>query len=317
MKKFLKVLLITAVLVLGSVASLQVLSTNLGFSFYIFPPSLESVGSQALARMDKFGIYSSSAQWQDSKLAYKKLVKEAQDQEDLVRILDDASKLAGGKHSSCSLLKSQDQRTDLYIEPTIKKDQDLLYIKLPEFVASSDQEQAYAEKLAEALADQTIKKVIVDLRDNPGGSMYPMILGLAPILPEGRVFSLVDKNNRETMAIDLDQGRIKAYKGLEVSKKEKLADGKIAVLCGPGTGSSAEATLLALKGLDQVKVFGQPTAGYLSVNQGYVLGDDIFLNLTVGFFKDRQGKIYGQEALEPDFPSQNPYEDALVWLNEN
>ncbi|WP_054252949.1 S41 family peptidase [Neofamilia massiliensis] len=315
MKKLTKVIGILILICLGLGLLLPAIFSSLGYNFYVLPPSLERLGRDGINKMDKFGIYSSTSQWTAAKTSYLDKVKAIESEKDLVKLLNDAAKIAGGKHSAAFTLQTEEEREKSYIEPSIKRQGDLVYIKVPEFVSTSEREEAYANKISAALEGGQIKKVIVDLRDNPGGSMYPMLLGLSPLFPDGRIFSLVDKNNKETLTIDLENGKIKSYHGLEVSNKNKLTDTKIAVLIGPNTGSSGEATLLAFKGLENVRTFGTDTAGYLSVNQSFPLWENIMLNLTVGFFKDRQGNIYGEESLSPDLVTEDPYQAAIDWLN--
>lgn len=316
MKKSIKILLILLIIALVVGVFLPLVFSALGMNFYILPPSLKTLGKDGIRLMDKFGIYSSTEEWAQVRDSYRDLAMKAQSEEDLVKVLDDAVQIAGGKHSSAFFQKSTEEEKDSYIDPTIERKDDLIYIKVPEFSSTQEMEEAYAEKISESLKDKKIKKVMIDLRDNPGGSMYPMILGLSPLLPDGKVFSFVGKDQEDFMAIDLEDGKITSYPNLQVSNVEKLEDVKIAVLAGDNTASSGEATLLALKGLPNVRVFGKPSAGYLSTNQMFPLGDKIILNLTLGFFKDRDGNIYGEEAILPDVDTDNPYEDGLSWLNE-
>ena len=73
----------------------------------------------------------------------------------------------------------------------------------------------------------------------------------------------------------------------------------IAILVGPGTGSSGEFFLMAFKGRKNTILMGYQTAGWITVNTGIPINDTAFLNLSVGYGADRNGKMY-KDALRPD-----------------
>lgn len=73
-------------------------------------------------------------------------------------------------------------------------------------------------------------------------------------------------------------------------------------------------TVLAFKGLESVKIFGQPTASYTTGNNYYQLYDGAVLLLTTSSILDRTGKLYENEAIQPDVLTDQPLEEAESWL---
>jgi len=65
------------------------------------------------------------------------------------------------------------------------------------------------------------------------------------------------------------------------------------------TASSGEMTAISFIGLPNVKVFGQPSAGYVTANATIHLSDGTQLNLATSNVADRTHKIYSDKII-PD-----------------
>ena len=148
---------------------------------------------------------------------------------------------------------------------------------------------------------------IVDLRGNTGGNMWPMLLGAAPLL-------------RATPSADEDVGSFAAADGptrwqltpssVRLGERVRVDLGgpgyllkhpgaPVAVLTGPRTASSGEATVLAFRGRPQTRSFGQPTSGLSTANVMRPLVDGSALLLTTSVMQDRNGQGNGLK-IEPD-----------------
>ena len=144
---------------------------------------------------------------------------------------------------------------------------------------------------------------IVDLRGNSGGNMWAMLVGLGPLIGEGRAGMVVDADGNATGwyytdgEARLDTTILAAMEG--DAYRLKQASAPIAVLTGPMTGSSGEAMAVAFRGRTNTRSFGQPTAGGSSGNKGFRLSDGAAIALTVSLFADRDGRVYGGR-IEPD-----------------
>lgn len=194
---------------------------------------------------------------------------------------------------------------------------DIGYIQVPGF-GSADPEQArvFAHTAANAIADASRiarKGWVVDLRKNSGGNMYPMIAALSALLGDQPVGYFEDRDGKRTA------WQITA--GLKPQAMIDLRDAPVAVLIGPGTASSGEATALAFRGRASTRFFGQASAGLSTGNQVFPLADRSLLVLTGALMLDRNGRGDGDRLL-PDEPTadaadgQDPTLDAAIrWLS--
>lgn len=148
---------------------------------------------------------------------------------------------------------------------------------------------------------------IVDLRDNTGGNMRPMLLGVAPLL---RVTPSADENVGSFAAADgpslwqLTSSSVRLGDRVRIDLGGpcyllKHPGAPVAVLTGPRTASSGEATVLSFRGRPQTRSFGQPTSGLSTANVMRPLADGSALLLTTSVMRDRDDRGDGLK-IEPD-----------------
>ncbi|QPH39675.1 S41 family peptidase [Pedobacter endophyticus] len=171
-----------------------------------------------------------------------------------------------------------------------------------------------------------IKGWIVDLRDNTGGNMYPMIAGLGPLLGSGNLGYFVSPNGNKKKLTPWSYSatpKKPTTMGIQLDSLYELEgkNAKIAVLIGPHTGSSGEMTAISFIGAPNTKLFGEPTAGYTSANSGFKLSNGDYLYLAVSYTADRNKKEY-RSKIQPDVflkakkGEDTAIESALQWINE-
>lgn len=138
---------------------------------------------------------------------------------------------------------------------------------------------------------------IVDLRSNSGGNMWPMLLGVAPLLrssPTGTEeigsFATASAPQRWSLTPAMVQvdGRPRLGFG-RPGYSLKQPGAPVAVLVGSNTASSGEATMLSFRGRPQARSFGQSTAGFSTSNVTRTLVDGSVLAMTTAVMKDRNG----------------------------
>lgn len=287
------------------------------FGLYLVPPSAERYGKDALATIGKNGIYSGSDEWKSTYEECLKMIENAESYEDTYPAIKKALSVCGGKHSML-MTKSESQSTsDSYDEvlPTVSFDGDIAIIKLPDFLGTAEAGRKYA-KVAEDFIHENrdkIKGVVLDLRGNTGGDMGPMATAVSSLLPDGELMYYHYRSY--DVPVTLKDGVISnagtGGKSLYPDEKLKVP---VAILTDGMTASSGEALTLCFRGLENVKTFGAPTAGYTSVNMLYSLYDGAQLYLTVAFDKARTGEIFKETSIEPDVATDSPLEAALEWL---
>lgn len=172
------------------------------------------------------------------------------------------------------------------------------YILVPPF-HGGNQEQilAFADSLQRGikkLYESGIKGWIVDLRQNTGGNMAPMVAGLGPLFSEERLGALVDVNGQPNSWYY----RAGAYlwddePGWTVSDPVQLEKKlPIAVLTSGQTGSSGEIVVVSFIGNDQTRLFGQATWGLTTGNGDFELPDGARIFLASTIYSDRNGNQF-------------------------
>jgi C-terminal processing protease CtpA/Prc len=142
---------------------------------------------------------------------------------------------------------------------------------------------------------------IVDLRDNSGGNLWPMLAGIGPLLGDGEAVAAVypDGDRQSLWYVDGKAG-LGDYVQLRVNSPfETALDAPIAVLTDDETASSAEILVAALRADPRTRLFGRPTRGVSTGTRTLPLSDGAALILTVAATSDPRGRIY-DGPIEPD-----------------
>ncbi|MDT3404756.1 S41 family peptidase [Mucilaginibacter terrae] len=298
-------------------------------------------GKEVTDIVKRHSLYADSVNWNEVDKNIAELATSGMTMDDSPAIMDlIISKLraAGDKHSlyqAKTTAQNYAVRNSVTEQPIARLiNNNCGYIAVPAFASTSDTAGVnFATKIQQLIQDldtkQTIKGWIVDLRQNGGGNMYPMIAGLGPLTGEGKLGYFVSpkaKNVKGTAwTYKHGSSGINGNKGVVVKKPYTLRNinNKIAVLIGSGTGSSGEMTVLGFVGKPNAKLFGTPTSGYITANQGFKLSTGAYMYLATRYVADRNQKIY-KVNIQPDVTIASgkdggadlALEAALQWLNE-
>lgn len=284
------------------------------FGIYIRKPTARSYGERAIALMNN-GFYSSTDEWHEARAKALESLQDVQTYEETYPILSEAIAAAGGKHSRVVLPQEMaEMRSDVQM-PSVSESDGIVTIALPEFLGNKEQAKEYAQTgIGFLRAHQDAKGVIVDLRHNTGGDVAPMVLAVSPLLPDGDVL-YVENVNGVRSAMTLKDGVFSGGSGISADSFKLPDDIPIAILTDELTASSGEAALLAFRGMENVRVFGAPTAGYASANMPLTLYDGAQLWLTVAAdVAVRTDEVFCDEPIEPDVHTDMPEKEAMAWL---
>ena len=144
--------------------------------------------------------------------------------------------------------------------------------------------QQYEETFAD-LKDQGMTRLIVDLRDNPGGLLNIVCDILRDILPEGLIVYTEDKNG---------------------NRSEETCDGKnpldmpLAVLVNGNSASASEIFAGAVKDYGIGTIVGTTTYGKGVVQSIRQLSDGSAVKLTVANYYTPNGNSINKTGIEPD-----------------
>ncbi|WP_134727327.1 MULTISPECIES: S41 family peptidase [Amycolatopsis] len=204
--------------------------------------------------------------------------------------------------------------------PSSRVENGVAMLTIPGLIADPAGERRYIQAGAAALRAVEAQATcgwIVDLRDDTGGTMWPMLTVLAPLLGDGVAGSFAGPGLAPKFWSVRD-GRSWSgeHPGTEEVNPVRLSRPapQVAVLTSRVTASSGEATLIAFRGLARAATFGGPTAGYATGNEVFDLADGAKLLVTSVADVDRTGRVYGAVPIAPDFPTQDPETAAGEWL---
>lgn len=281
------------------------------YNIHLVPPSPEKYGLIALQQMDSLGLYAQGEDWDSLKSETAEQLKTSKSYQESRDLLKPALKLAGGKHSYFLTEADLAASTQESQEPTSQVlEGDLLYLQLTDILtADKGQLTNYATTLQTALDQPGLRGVIIDLRDNRGGNMYPMLAGLSSLLPDD---DLVRFENRTGDQMTISLKEVGNWSGIPLAEEKQ--DLPVAILTSDYTASSAEIVAMSFQGLDRVRVFGQPTAGFTTSNQNFPLYDGTDLVLTTSRLVSRTGQTYDNDPIQPDVLTDQPKEEAVAWL---
>ena len=159
------------------------------------------------------------------------------------------------------------------------------YLRILEF--SSSTYKAIEEAL-DALSKEGMEKLIIDLRDNPGGDV-DVTLAIADLfISNSRLLSISYKDTSKNVTYV-------ANNGVTVSP-----DVEVAILTNGGTASSAEIFSSAMKDNGRAVLFGTTTygKGVMQVISSFGEG---YTSITTASFVGPSGKTIHGEGVEPDY----------------
>ena len=161
-------------------------------------------------------------------------------------------------------------------------DENTGYIQITEFkgVTVEQYEEVFAD-----LKEQGMERLVVDLRDNPGGLLNVVCDILRDILPEGLIVYTEDKNG---------------------NRSEETCDGKnpldmsLAVLVNGNSASASEIFAGAVKDYGIGTIVGTTTYGKGVVQSIRQLSDGSAVKLTVANYYTPNGNSINKTGIEPD-----------------
>ncbi len=168
------------------------------------------------------------------------------------------------------------------------------YIRISQFSEVTGNQY---KKAFEDLQDKGLKKLVIDLRDNPGGLLNAVCDVLRQILPEGLIVYTEDKNGK---------------------KEEEKCDGKnelsmpLAVLVNGNSASASEIFAGAVKDYGIGTIVGTTTYGKGVVQTIRPLSDGSAVKLTIAKYFTPKGNDINKKGITPDVEATLS-EDITDW----
>lgn len=156
------------------------------------------------------------------------------------------------------------------------------YIKISEFNDSSVEQFNSA---LSSLNKQKVAGLVIDLRNNSGGSVEAMASMLDTLLPAGNLVTTQDKNGQTTVEY--------------TSKSNEIAL-PISVIANETTFGAAEIFAADIKEFKKGLVVGQPTAGYGTKDEVIPLSDGSAITLSVANYLTPGGTVFNGVGIAAD-----------------
>lgn len=173
-----------------------------------------------------------------------------------------------------------------------KDDKKIGYIKIKEFEDVTKEE--FAKEL-KSLKDQNVDGIVMDLRNNPGGSLDVCLAIADTFLDEGVIVSTVDKKGKEIV---------------ENSDKE-MDKTPMTVLINENSASASEILAGAFKDRGRAKIIGKTSFGKGIVQKLFPLEDGSGVKITISeYFTPNKTKIH-KIGVKPDIEVENNNDNIL------
>jgi hypothetical protein len=309
------------------------------------PPSAtaERYIDRALELIDANAVTRGQLDWPAYRLSVIEQARGAESIEDSYLALRFALSSLGDQHSYLMTSRQMDLLAERPVgnartgrDPTAPRGEmlagSIAYLMLPGFAGGAHADQVqFAEGLHDVIADLDARAAcgwIVDLRNNSGGNLWPMLAGIGPLLGDGEAGASVRPNGERT-ALWYREGKVGLgdYVQLRVAGdpyRLREVNPPVAVLTGRSTASAAEIVATAFEARPGSRSFGAATSGATTGTQIFPLSDGAALVLAVAATSDRNGRIYAGR-IEPDvavaedrrgaeLPEQVTVRAASEWL---
>lgn len=163
--------------------------------------------------------------------------------------------------------------------------------------------------------NHSLKGIVLDLRDNPGGILQAAVGVAGGFLPENNL--IVYTKGRSPNANQKFRNVAQDYL-LEADNKDDLAHLNkvfkkipLIVLINQGTASASEIVAGALQDYARAKIVGTKSFGKGSVQTVIPLSTDTAIKLTTALYYTPKGRSIQAEGIKPDIIIHSEYDDLL------
>lgn len=183
------------------------------------------------------------------------------------------------------------------VDATFMATPEIGFIKLNRFSKSTPEE---IKESLQTLKGQGMKKLILDLRGNPGGLMYGAIEIADHFLPEGKM-------------IVYTKGLRSYPREFKATSRGIFEEGDLVVMINEGSASASEIVAGAVQDWDRGVIIGRRSFGKGLVQQPFRLPDSSFLRLTTAKYYTPTGRCIQRPYEEG---SEEYFKDLLTRLRQ-
>jgi carboxyl-terminal processing protease len=187
------------------------------------------------------------------------------------------------------------------VDYEIIKNSNIGYLRIKNFGSDTTKD---ATKALKFFNGKGIAKIIIDLRNNPGGLLTSSIEISELLLDRGK--TIVSTRGKE------GSGRVQIFK----SQSSPLYKGDVIALVNGGTASAAEILSAAIRDNGRGKLLGSVTFGKGSVQKSYNLDETIGVAITVAKYYTPSGELIHKKGIKPDYdiPPEKVSESDMKYM---
>jgi len=174
------------------------------------------------------------------------------------------------------------------------KEDNIAYIKLYHF---TDKSHIDFQNIAIDVLNSSAEKIILDLRNNPGGYLEMTVQIAGWFLDRGNVVLIEDYGDKQEQEERLAKGN------------SRLIGYPTVVLINQGSASASEILAAALRDNRGIELIGETSYGKGSVQTLLSLKDDSSLKVTIANWLTPNGDLINEKGLEPDIKVELTEED--------
>jgi carboxyl-terminal processing protease len=165
-------------------------------------------------------------------------------------------------------------------------EENIAHLKIYHFIERTEND---FRKAANEILASPVEKIILDLRNNPGGSLH-MAKDIAGWFLE-----------RRQVVVIQDFGETKEQIIYRSNGPSHLLKYPLVILINKGSASASEILVGALRDNRKIKIIGKTSLGKGSVQEFILLKEGASLKLTVANWLTPNGKLITNQGLKPDF----------------
>jgi carboxyl-terminal processing protease len=258
----------------------------------------------ALAKIRTFDFYAREADWPSLEQGAYLRASGAADSSDVYPAIRWVLRSLGDGHG---FVFPSDELDDLEgffhrtTQPSARLVGQVAVLRLPSFGWAPQTRAAHQYVAAAWRALRTMTPScgwVLDLRNDLGGDVFPMLGAVASFLDVGKPLGGLSASG-DVDWVRVHEGAMRvSFRGgtheqtFDYGRPPTITPRRVAVLIGPDTMSSGEATLVALLSQSGVRTFGLPTAGLAGSPKRITMPDGAELWVTVGIDVDAMRTPY-------------------------
>lgn len=302
---------------------------------------------EAIEYLDENAIYANTPKWDSKRDKYIDELNSAKLSRDMLEVIGSANAFVGGKDAY--LYTGYEPRvpntmyTDRtnYNSPKYHIEDNILifdslgtpgmdYKDYDYMKYNSDFSEEYIEEVHKILYEHSdVSGIVIDNSFWLDMNFANAIAAFAPVLPDGRVFEFLDKNQDVKGGMTINGGEITNYlEDNTVSFTMRDYPGKIEkpilIVITKEAKNNEELFILAFKDLPNVALYGQNTSGTPVLMNKQELGTNVHMTTLTRAVRTRTDDIYCEDSIVPDvkdksssFSISNPaIEYAKKWISE-